>query len=364
MATIPDFTTSQLACVRRARDVDVQLQYAQNQIEELGGERSERLQSLKESVTLMREASKHPDEDEKVDLAGLIDDWLRREEEFTKVDREYKSQQKLSGNLERRILALLRASRQEDPELFASKTVTIADLLGDDLGCKPLTENGIDTVEGYLKARKSVIAQLVSQGNIPDDLIERADGAVYRHLEAAGILDRWPLDTPAGQQMRLVGEDDKEPGTAGEELCRRLEQHFDRDQPEWATFSILELVTTQSLSPPVGDDVLESVTDWVEERGNLPDESGYTAMHLLVDLAIEIVDFKPKGRQKLKIDGDPVPDAIACVFCEIERRHKEDPIEMYTDVVSELSKLPEAILNRLTFARALRERALEAGGAE
>lgn len=362
--TIPDFTASQLSFIRRARDVDIQLEHALQQIEELSGERTERQQALKDALESMREAHKHPDDS--INLAGLIDDYVTRLEEFAAIDRSTSSAKKTAGKLETRVISLLRASRQEDPELFASKGVVIADLLGDDSVCKPLTENGYDTVDGYLAARTGMIVQLVSAGTIPDDLIEQADAAVYRYLDSKDLLDGWPLDrTPGGQQMRLTtasDEPDDEGELTGERVCAKLEQHFELLQPDWTAYNVVELISTHATQGAAGEDVIETVSEWVEARGEIEGNGHYTAMHLLIDLATEAVDFKAKGRNKLQIDGDPVPDALLSVFAEIERRHKEEPIELYDEVAEILGGLKASVRARLTFAKALRERADQIGG--
>ena len=361
MSTIPDFTASQLGFIRRAQDVDIQRQHALEQIEELSGERTERLQSLKDAQESMREASKYPNES--INLAGLIDDWVARAEEFADIDRRTSSAKKTANKLEARSLALLRASRLEDPELFEARGVVIADLLGDDALCKPLTENGYDTVDGYLAARTQMIAQLTSAGTIPESLIEQADAAVYRYLDSKDLLDRWPLDkTPGGQQMRLgASEDDEttepsnEDATPGQQLRDKLDHHFEEEQPLWATCSLTTLITTVARDNKAGEDIVEAVTNWTQARDeSLPDDETYTAIHLLVDLAVEAVDFKPRGKQKLKISAEKVPDQLLAVFAEIERQHKEEPLPLYQEVAEILGGLKASIRGRIDFARALR----------
>jgi hypothetical protein len=222
-----------------------------------------------------------------------------------------------------------------------------------------------------------MIAQLTSAGTIPESLIEQADAAVYRYLDSKDLLDRWPLDkTPGGQQMRLgASEDDEteddettepsnEDATPGQQLRDKLDYHFEEDQPLWATCSLTTLITTVARDNKAGEDIVEAVTNWTQARDeSLPADETYTAIHLLVDLAVEAVDFKPRGKQKLKISDEKVPDQLLAVFAEIERQHKEEPLPLYQEVADILGGLKASIRGRIDFARALRERADQIGAA-
>lgn len=349
-------TDTQSEYIERAHAADEQLMILEARFDELEGEHKEKKAALSEAHDAMFDARRGGESQQ--NLGGLIDDFARREDVFDVVDRDKRSAADQCRKLRTRVLGLFRSARQTDPELFDSGSgVLVADLIGDDAFLKDLTTEGYKSVQDYVKGRDRLIAGLVTNGTLPRDMIDRVDRAVYRYLETRGIADQWPLDKPpAGEQLVIgggTGDEDEQ-----DDPLTTLEGFVNgetKGEPAWAGLNLSMLISGDDAISKAGEDVIEAIVDHEDSE----DEDGAWSVDLLMyHLGKAIHGWKPKGREKLRVNGKVLPDQILGVFAEMERRHVEEPSAMYEHLVGMVAAISQPVRDRVrVVARALYERA-------
>ena len=196
---------------------------ANEQYEALKHDRTEAKKAVDDSEEAMREAIRElrdSDSDEaKARASGTLEDVERREEQHHAIDRKARSQGKTVDKLMDRMIYLLREAR--DPNLDfdgvefdadAWKMVELRDIMGheaDENGSpsyyptRVFEGHAVRTIGQYLTARAGKIAELVMAEEIDADQVARFDAAVYRYLSRRDLEGEWPIEPPAGGQLRI-----------------------------------------------------------------------------------------------------------------------------------------------------------------
>jgi len=246
MAKKTEITEVQERYIERARAADEQLEAASSSLEELTGDHAAAKESMAESIETMREAHREKGTDPST-LAGLIDDFCRREEAFNTVDRAKRSRQDNVKKLHARVLDLLRASRSEQPELFdAGNGVLIADLIGDETACRPLIAEDIRNVDDYVEKRGSNVDRLVAEGVVTREFIDRVERAVYRFLDNRDLANTWPGEAPQGEQLTLDTGSEENDETPADKLKQLAESSY---SVKWERQNFLALITCHEKEP-------------------------------------------------------------------------------------------------------------------
>lgn len=173
------------------------------------------------------------DDDTQERLVACADAVFKAKRTMVPLDREKRSSDAAERKLLDRVLVVM--GEMLEPDLHSAgfekaadawKRVHLRDLCGGPRAGEeeqwrgtwttaPLEEKGCYDIARYLEWRTGVLAEMVAEGELPEDVLPKVDRPLRRFLETRGKLDEWPegVQVPEGEQLLLdeAGDEDDLP---------------------------------------------------------------------------------------------------------------------------------------------------------